>query len=420
MLFFQFFHNKKLKEELQDIQKLAEERVDEIIQWYRMDFKNDMTSQTGYMTVEEGPKGAVMAALLPDGGPSGIVTEVQSAFIADRQIMDGPFILNEVMHWCKVKHKQALIFKVDFEKAYDSVRWDYLDELRMSKWKMKLLSIGGRFTLIKSVLGSIPIFHMSIYKVPMQVLRRLESIRNQFFNGNDPGNYKPIWIKWGKVLMDKAKGGLGISSLYAINRGLMIKWLWRFYSQKTALWVRVVKAIHGPDGKVGSMLGNGDSIAFWEDKWFNNTALKEAYPRLYSLERCKNVSVRSKLENGSLDDTFRRQVRGGAEESQLKDLVMRCEIYLRKVLDDNFLPQGVSSTRWVKYVPIKVNILAWKLKMNVLPVRFNLSLRGMDIETLMCPICNQHVETVITTFIYMSPYRTNCTELIQYKVVFPD
>ncbi|GKD51812.1 RNA-directed DNA polymerase, eukaryota [Tanacetum coccineum] len=52
-----------------------------------------------------------------------IVNEVQSAFIADRQILDGPFILNEVMHWCTVKKKQALIFKVDFEKAYDSVRW---------------------------------------------------------------------------------------------------------------------------------------------------------------------------------------------------------------------------------------------------------------------------------------------------------
>nr|GFB96324.1 RNA-directed DNA polymerase, eukaryota, reverse transcriptase zinc-binding domain protein [Tanacetum cinerariifolium] len=32
-----------------------------------------------------------------------IVNEVQSAFIADRQILDGPFILNEVMHWCTVK-----------------------------------------------------------------------------------------------------------------------------------------------------------------------------------------------------------------------------------------------------------------------------------------------------------------------------
>ncbi|GKD38229.1 RNA-directed DNA polymerase, eukaryota, partial [Tanacetum coccineum] len=51
-----------------------------------------------------------------------IVNELQSAFIADRHILDGPFILNEVLQWCKVKKKQSLIFKVDFEKAYDSVR----------------------------------------------------------------------------------------------------------------------------------------------------------------------------------------------------------------------------------------------------------------------------------------------------------
>nr|GFA02953.1 RNA-directed DNA polymerase, eukaryota, reverse transcriptase zinc-binding domain protein [Tanacetum cinerariifolium] len=58
-----------------------------------------------------------------------IVDEVQSAFIADRQILDGSFILNEVLQWCKLKKKQSLIFKVDFEKANDSVRWDFLDDV---------------------------------------------------------------------------------------------------------------------------------------------------------------------------------------------------------------------------------------------------------------------------------------------------
>nr|GFA74279.1 cysteine-rich receptor-like protein kinase [Tanacetum cinerariifolium] len=58
-----------------------------------------------------------------------IVNEVQSAFITERQILDGPFILNEVIQWCKLKKKQSLIFKVDFEKAYDSVRWDFLDDV---------------------------------------------------------------------------------------------------------------------------------------------------------------------------------------------------------------------------------------------------------------------------------------------------
>lgn len=53
------------------------------------------------------------------------MNEVQSAFVADRQILGGPFILNEIISWCKYKKKQTMIFKVDFEKAYESVRWDY-------------------------------------------------------------------------------------------------------------------------------------------------------------------------------------------------------------------------------------------------------------------------------------------------------
>nr|GEX72659.1 RNA-directed DNA polymerase, eukaryota [Tanacetum cinerariifolium] len=54
-----------------------------------------------------------------------IVFDTQSAFIAERQILDGPFILNEVLHWCKRKNKKTMFFKVDFAKVYDSVRWDY-------------------------------------------------------------------------------------------------------------------------------------------------------------------------------------------------------------------------------------------------------------------------------------------------------
>ncbi|GJR39911.1 RNA-directed DNA polymerase, eukaryota, partial [Tanacetum coccineum] len=57
---------------------------------------------------------------------AGIVSDSQSAFVAERQILDGPFILNEILHWCKRKRKKAMFFKVDFAKAYDSVRWDFL------------------------------------------------------------------------------------------------------------------------------------------------------------------------------------------------------------------------------------------------------------------------------------------------------
>ncbi|GJS69464.1 RNA-directed DNA polymerase, eukaryota [Tanacetum coccineum] len=69
-----------------------------------------------------------------------LISDVQSAFVTNRQILDGPFILSELLSWCKQKKFQSLIFKVDFEKAFDSIRWDYLDEVLLnfgfgSKWR---------------------------------------------------------------------------------------------------------------------------------------------------------------------------------------------------------------------------------------------------------------------------------------------
>nr|GFA67749.1 RNA-directed DNA polymerase, eukaryota, reverse transcriptase zinc-binding domain protein [Tanacetum cinerariifolium] len=93
---------------------------------------------------------------------------------------------------------------------------------RLSNWKMKALSIGGRLTLLKSVLGSMPIFHMSIFRVHLSVLRMLESIRSHFFNGNELRSNKATWVKWNSVLASKEKRGLSVSSLYALNRGLIV------------------------------------------------------------------------------------------------------------------------------------------------------------------------------------------------------
>ncbi|GKB99463.1 hypothetical protein Tco_0985600 [Tanacetum coccineum] len=83
---------------------------------------------------------------------------------------------------------------------------------RLSKWKSKTLSIGGRLTLLKSVLGSIPVFHMSIFKVPSKVLHILESIRSHFFNGHDPGSKKASWLN-GTMFYRQIRGGLDFNAL---------------------------------------------------------------------------------------------------------------------------------------------------------------------------------------------------------------
>nr|GEX10294.1 hypothetical protein [Tanacetum cinerariifolium] len=63
---------------------------------------------------------------------SDLVSDVQTDFVFGRQIHNGPFIINKLLSWCKRKKKQAMIFKVDFAKAYDSVRWDFLDDVLRS------------------------------------------------------------------------------------------------------------------------------------------------------------------------------------------------------------------------------------------------------------------------------------------------
>nr|GEV59732.1 RNA-directed DNA polymerase, eukaryota [Tanacetum cinerariifolium] len=90
--------------------------------------------------------------------------------------------------------------------------WDNMvDKLkqRLSKWKLKTLSIGGRLTLLKSVLGSSPVYNMSLFKVPKIVLNKMEGMRKKFFNGMQDGERKIAWVKWSKVLAAKKHGGLG-------------------------------------------------------------------------------------------------------------------------------------------------------------------------------------------------------------------
>nr|GEV38417.1 RNA-directed DNA polymerase, eukaryota, reverse transcriptase zinc-binding domain protein [Tanacetum cinerariifolium] len=70
---------------------------------------------------------------------------------------------------------------------------------RLSNWKLKTLSIGGRLTLIKSVLSLFQLYHMSIFKAPMGVLNKLESIRRNFFNGTDDSS---LWSRFIKVMHD--------------------------------------------------------------------------------------------------------------------------------------------------------------------------------------------------------------------------
>lgn len=67
-----------------------------------------------------------------------VVSFAQSAFIKDRYILDGPLIVNEVIYWLRKSKSKAFLLKVDFEKAFDCLNWDYLDSV------MEQMNFGGK------------------------------------------------------------------------------------------------------------------------------------------------------------------------------------------------------------------------------------------------------------------------------------
>nr|GEZ04539.1 RNA-directed DNA polymerase, eukaryota [Tanacetum cinerariifolium] len=210
---------------------------------------------------------------------------------------------------------------------------------------------------------------MSLFKVPKTALNKMEGMRRNFFNRMQDGERKIAWVKWSKVLAAKKHGGL---------------------------WVMVCVQASG------MIFGIGD------------TQLKFLFPRLYALESIKESSVANKLQ-AHIASSFRRAVRGGVETQQLNHLLdLLGSVILsnmedrwvwdlngdgvfrvkdaHNLLDETFLPKDDVTTRWIKCVPIKVNIFAWKVFLDRLPTRSNLSKRGVAIASLSCPNCNAESE----------------------------
>ncbi|GJT81181.1 RNA-directed DNA polymerase, eukaryota [Tanacetum coccineum] len=55
-------------------------------------------------------------------------------------------------------------------------------------------------------------------------------------------------------------------------------------------------------------------------------------------------------------------------------------------------------TRWVKFIPIKVNVFSWRARRDRLPTRVNLSRRGVLLDSHLCPLCNAAMEDVQYVF----------------------
>ena len=159
--------------------------------------------------------------------------------------------------------------------------------------------MGGKITLINSVLNAVPIYLLSFFKIPQRVVHRLVALQRNFLWGGDHDHKKIPWVKWEVVCLPKAKGGLGIKDISKFNIALLGKWIWALASDQQQLWARIInskyggwsdfqsdrakgglsywwrdlrKLYHLPDHSIFLQymiwkVGCGDKVNFWIDKW---------------------------------------------------------------------------------------------------------------------------------------------------------
>ncbi|GJW61625.1 RNA-directed DNA polymerase, eukaryota [Tanacetum coccineum] len=120
---------------------------------------------------------------------------------------------------------------------------------------------------------------------------------------------------------------------------------------------------------------------------------------------------------GPLDTSFRRSVRGGVEQQEFSDLSSFLNSVVlstsndrwyfslsssgefsvkdtRLAIDDLVLPSHSEPTRWVKLIPIKINVFMWRARRGCLPTRYNLVQKGVILESTSCPVCFSDEEDV--------------------------
>ena len=160
--------------------------------------------------------------------------------------------------------------------------------------KYLYLSKGGRLTLLKSTLSSLPTYYLSLFTIPLAVADKLERIQRNFLWRSSEECFKHSLVAWEKVFSPLEMGDLGVRKLVHFNQALLGKWLLRFGQEGTHLWLRVIATKYGKgqggwntkvcrrahkclwhgindswerfSKQLALVVGDGSCILFWHDR----------------------------------------------------------------------------------------------------------------------------------------------------------
>ncbi|PWA39953.1 RNA-directed DNA polymerase, eukaryota, Reverse transcriptase zinc-binding domain protein [Artemisia annua] len=172
-------------------------------------------------------------------------------------------------------------------------------------------------------------------------------------------------------------------------------------------------------------LGNGRNTTFWHDNWLvadvrvaTDSTVNNSSHHHEDLQGNNGPILQPNIPitGQTFHWAWRRTLRSHEENMELcelQDLLLnlnlsmeqdtweftpspsRCFLVksMRKTISNTLNNITLQSTRWNKLLPTKVNIMSWRVCNQRLPTRENLDKRGIDLDSVLCPICNSDIET---------------------------
>ncbi|RVW26393.1 putative ribonuclease H protein [Vitis vinifera] len=312
-----------------------------------------------------------------------------------------------------------------------SSAWDGMEEKvrrRLALWKRQYLSKGGRITLIKSMLVSIPLYQMSLFRMPKSVARRLEKLQRDFLWRGANGGNKAHLVKWEVVCADKEKGGFASAKEELWKKVLEAKYGQEDFGWRTrkangvfrvGVWKEILKESAWCWENMVFKVGKGNKIRFWTDPWCGNNVLCQGFPDLFSMATQRNVTVEEywdqNLGQGGWNLRLLRDFNDW-ELGMVGNLLVELREYRVTLEEDSvFWKEGKDglfkvkkaysvlantegaefphSNVWVDRVPTKIAFFAWEAAWGKVLTLDRLQRRGWQFPNR-CFLCGCEEETI--------------------------
>jgi hypothetical protein len=143
------------------------------------------------------------------------------------------------------------------------------------EWDDNHKSQAAKEVLIKSIAQSIPVYVMSVFKLPLGLCDELTKMIRRYWWGAENGKRKTHWISWDIMMRPKNYGGIGFRDMRLFNQALLARQAWRLLQFPDTLCAQILKAKYYPNGVLLDTVFSGNGSSTWHAIEYGLELLKQ-------------------------------------------------------------------------------------------------------------------------------------------------